>query len=102
MSFRIVQWSGGKSAVNAPPCSQVTCSCKVLSCSINDAIYPALPRQGICQCTMEICATKTCTALPQLIAISVEPSDFLTGVHEVYEGLAMVSVGLALAVLFLG
>jgi hypothetical protein len=51
---------------------------------------------------MEICATKTCTALPQLIAISVEPSDFLTGVHEVYEGLAMVSVGLALAVLFLG
>jgi len=67
---------------------------QVLFCSINDAIYPALPRQGICQCTMEICATKTCIALlPQLIAISVEPSDSLTGVHEVYEGLAMVSVG---------
>jgi hypothetical protein len=43
---------------------------------------------------MEICATKTCTALlPQLIAISVEPSEFLTGLHEVYEGLAMFSVG---------
>jgi hypothetical protein len=43
---------------------------------------------------MEICATKTCTALLlQLIAISVEPLDLLTGVHEVYEGLAMVSVG---------
>jgi len=67
---------------------------QVLSCSMNDAIYPALPRQGIYQCTMEICATKTCTALLlQLIAISVEPLDLLTGVHEVYEGLAMVSVG---------
>ncbi len=27
---------------------------QVLSCSINDAIYPALPRQGTCQCTKEI------------------------------------------------
>jgi len=25
---------------------------QVLFCSINDAIYPALPRQGICQCTI--------------------------------------------------
>jgi hypothetical protein len=76
---------------------------QVLSCSMNDAIYPALPRQGICQCTMEICAMKTCTALlPQLIAISVEPSDFLTGVYELYEGRCHGFSGLALAVFFLG
>ncbi len=81
-----------------------------LPCSINDAIYPALPRQAICRCTTDNCATKTCTALPPpFIAISVEHSDFLIGVHEVYKGLAMVSVGwLAmvsvgwLAVFFLG
>ncbi len=65
-----------------------------LPCSINDFIYPALPRQAICQCTTNICATKTCTALPPpFITISVEPSDFLVRVHEVYEGFAMVSVG---------
>jgi len=65
-----------------------------LPCSINDAVYPALPRQAICQCTTDNCATKTCTALPPpFIAISVEHSDFLVGVHEVYKGLAMVSVG---------
>jgi hypothetical protein len=42
----------------------------------------------------KFCAMKTCTALlPQFIAMRVEPSDFLTGVHEVYGGLTMVSMG---------
>jgi hypothetical protein len=65
-----------------------------LPCSISDAIYPALPRQAVCQCTTDNCATKAWTALPPpSIAISVEHSDLLVGVHEVYKGLAMVSVG---------